>query len=127
MGGSLIFYSAVEAFAGLLCPRLVLEGTGVVNDVGTDDRGVSRKEILKVESQCYKLSQYQTSSFSVVGEVVFTREISYINQCETRLQSFNIQKQWGIFIVDSCGNSPNKQQHMVQDRNSSSREIRKFL
>ena len=86
MGGSLIFCSAVEAFAGLLCPHLVLEGAGVVNDVGTDDRGVNRKEILKVGSQCYKLSQYQTSRFSVIGEVVFTREIIYINRCETRLR-----------------------------------------
>lgn len=97
MGVNLIFCSAVEAFAGLLCPRFVREGTGVINDVATDNGGMSRKEILKVESQCYKLSQDQTSRFSVVGEVVFTREISYINQCETRLQGFNIQKQW-VFL-----------------------------
>lgn len=87
MRGSLIFCSAVEAFAGLLCPHLVLEGSGGVNDVGTNNRGMSRKGILKVESQCYKLPQYQTSRFLVVGEVVFTGEISYINQCETRLQT----------------------------------------
>jgi len=87
MRASIIFCSAVEAFAGLFCPCLVLEGAGLVNDVCTDRRGMSRKEILKVESQCFKLSQYQTSRFSVIGEVVFTREISYINQSETGLQT----------------------------------------
>lgn len=71
----------------------MLEGAGDVNDVSTHGRGMSRKEVLKVESQCYKLSWYQTSRFSAVGEIVFTGEISYINQCETGLQGFNIEKQ----------------------------------
>lgn len=64
-----------------------------MNDVSTRGRGMSRKEVLKAESLCYKLSWNQTSRISAVGETVFTGEISYINQYETGLQGFNIEKQ----------------------------------
>lgn len=71
----------------------------------------NQKTVLQVESWHYTLSPSQTSRLSVVGEVVFR---IFVNQCETGLQmSFSIQKQWGAFTLDSCGNPPNQQQHVV--------------
>lgn len=125
MGGkkSFIFCSALSS-AGLLCPHLVLEGAGGVSDVGTNVSSEEERD-LEVKSPSYKLSQQQTGRSWVVGEVVFTGEISYINQhCKL---GFNIPKQEGIFIVGSCGKSPNKQLHMAPDHSSSSRERGKFM
>lgn len=49
----------------------------------------------------------------MVGEVVFTGEISSMNQhCKL---GFSIPKQGGSFMAGSRGNSPNKQLHMAPD------------